>query len=312
MQETYRINKDFLWRRLHSLTGLFIALFLMEHLLVNSRAALLVGDDGWGFIKAVNEIHDLPYLPFLEFFLLGVPIVVHMYWGIVYLQSSAQNYYGSDMAKPILNTNLRNKAYTWQRITSWILLVGVIAHVVHMRFLEYPASAQVGETKNYMLRLSKDPGLETLAARLGFSLYDRQSIQDMNPETGIQNTAKTEDFRVFEQSEAQQRHWLEVLRSFHLKEQDVVAVTPSFGMAELLLIRETFKIPLMMALYTLFVLAACYHAFNGLWTFLIKWGITLTEKSQSIMKNISIALMVLIATWGLSAIWITYWINLKH
>ena len=99
----------------------------------------------------------LIYLLWKFFSTLGVPILIHMYWGIVYLNTSRQNYYNSDQSKPILNDNPRNKAYTWQRITSWILLVGVIAHVIHMRFLEYPASAPLGETKNYMVQLQRSP-----------------------------------------------------------------------------------------------------------------------------------------------------------
>jgi succinate dehydrogenase cytochrome b subunit len=287
MMETYRLyrmDKDFLWRRLHSLTGLFFALYLIEHLLVNSQAALLIGEDGSGFVRAVNHIHDLPYLIFLEIFLLGVPILIHMYWGIKYLYTSKQNYYGSDLSKPILNQNPRNRAYTWQRITSWVLLVGVIAHVVHMRFLEYPESAQVGGQKNYLVRVSMDSGLETLAARLGFHLYTKGSVKN-SPYN---------------------------LKDMPLKEHEAVAVTSSFGMAELLIVRNTFKMPMMIALYTIFVLSACYHGFNGLWTFMIKWGITLSERSQFIMKKVSTGIMVLVAIWGLSAIWLTYWINLKN
>jgi len=102
------------------------------------------------------------------------------------------------------------------------------------------------------------------------------------------------------------------VETYPLKEGEVIAVTPSFGMAELLLVRDTFKIPLMIALYTIFVLTACYHGFNGLWTFMVKWGITLSEKSQSNMRKVSVALMILVAFWGLSAIWVTYWINLKN
>jgi succinate dehydrogenase / fumarate reductase cytochrome b subunit len=289
------MNKDFLWRRLHSLTGLFIVLFLIEHLFVNSQAALLIGDDGLGFVKAANAIHDLPYLVFIEIFLLGVPILIHMYWGIMYLHTAQQNYYGKDAAKPILNENPRNRAYTWQRITSWILLVGIIAHVIHMRFIEYPTSAKMGETHNYMIRLKVDPGLASLSARLGFHLYDKKKIGNLK----IENSSKHAPLEP-------------ILESYSLPEGYVIAITPSFGMAELLLVRETFKMPLMIMLYTIFVLAASFHAFNGLWTFMIKWGMTLTERSQSLMKKAATALMILVAFWGLAAIWITYFINLNH
>lgn len=266
------IPMPFIWRRLHSLTGLFITLFLIQHLLVNSQAALFVGDDGWGFVKAVNNIHDLPYLPLLEIFLLGVPIFLHMLLGLKYLRTANQNAYGDQSGnKPYLPEYSRNKAYTWQRITSWILLFGIIAHVIQMRFVEYPTAVYKGPETEYFIRLKADEGLPSLANRLGFKI--------------ITPPDHTSD--------------------------EVIAVTSSFGMAELLIVRETFKMPLMIALYTIFVLAAAFHGFNGLWTFMVSWGVTLSERSQRGMLHVAQFLMVLIAFLGLAAIWGTYWINLK-
>jgi succinate dehydrogenase / fumarate reductase cytochrome b subunit len=94
-------------------------------------------------------------------------------------------------------------------------------------------------------------------------------------------------------------------------QNQVTALSPNFGTAVLLMVRETFKSPLMIFLYTVFVLAATFHAFNGLWTFMITWGITLTAASQQLMRKCAVVLMVLISFLGLAAIWATYWINLK-
>ncbi|KIA76522.1 hypothetical protein DB43_AD00010, partial [Parachlamydia acanthamoebae] len=54
-----------------------------------------------------------------------------------------------------------------------------------------------------------------------------------------------------------------------------------------------------------------YHGFNGLWTFMISWGVTLTALSQRYMRHLATALMVIVAFLGMAAIWGTYWINLK-
>ena len=83
-------------------------------------------------------------------------------------------------------------------------------------------------------------------------------------------------------------------------------MAPSFGIAELLMVRDTFKSPLMILLYTGLVLAACFHGFNGLWTFMISWGITLTARSQRLMRTLATGLMVLVTFLGLAAIWGTY------
>lgn len=313
METASTLPKSFIFRRLHSLTGVFLTLFLIEHLLVNSQAALLFGEDGKGFVAGVNAIHDLPYLPFVEIFLLGVPILLHMSWGVCYLFTSRQNYYGSDPSRPILSEYPRNRAYTWQRMTSWILLFGIIAHVVHMRFLEYPASASVATITSYMVPLKKDEGLDTLAARLGFLIYTPQMISELKQKAAEaipspQNSTNP----VWIQQQIEEKNWLAAVEKNKLKPGEVLAVATSFGMAELLIVRETFKMPLMIALYTIFVLSACFHGFNGLWTFMISWGVTLTALSQRIMLGFAYGLMALVAFWGLAAIWGTYWINLKH
>src|SRR5258708_7890118 len=128
----------FIWRRLQSFMGLWLVLFLIEHLFTNSQAALFFGDDGNGFVRAVNALKNLPYLSVIEVTLIGVPFLVHGGWGIYYLFTSKSNSWGNDGTRPYLPEYPRNHAYTWQRITSWILLIGIIAHVVDMRFIHYP------------------------------------------------------------------------------------------------------------------------------------------------------------------------------
>lgn len=274
------IPNAFIWRRAHSLTGLWLVLFLMEHLFTNSQAALLIGDDGNGFVNAVNVIKNLPYLPFIEICLLAIPLTIHAIWGVRYLFTAKYNVLPSDGSSPSLPNYRGNKAYTWQRITSWILLFGILAHVIQMRFINYPVEVKNGAERFYVIRLSKDEGLYSLSKRLGFSIV---------PYEQVKNFVK----------------WLPENNQLFITSQ-------SFGTVELLLVRDTFKNPLMLLLYTGLVLAACFHAFNGLWTFMITWGITLTERSQQCMRLFAIGLMTVISFMGLAAIWGTYWINLTH
>lgn len=281
------IPAPFLWKRLHSLTGLFFVLYLFEHLLVNSQAALWIGDDGSGFVEAVNAIHRLPFLPFIEIFLLGVPIALHTFLGIRYLMTSESNSSRGDGTKPSLPQYPRNHAYTWQRITSWILLFGLVFHVIHMRFMEYPTFAKDGSEHHYMVRLNEDAGLRDLSKRLDVQIYDAGQINASSP-------------------------WFTAVQKKPLQPGEVLAVASSFGSADLLVVRDTFKMPLMIAIYTIFVLAACFHGFNGLWTFMISWGINLTQRSQKLMRGLCNFLMLLVAFFGLAAIYGTYWINLKQ
>lgn len=309
------LPRAFIWRRLHSLTGLWLVGFLTLHLLANSQAALWFGDDASGFVKTVNGIHDLPYLYAIEIFFIAIPFLIHSIWGIEYFFTSKFNAFKTDGTTPSLSEYPRNHAYTWERITAWILLVGIVAHVIHMRFLEEPVSTQKGTDKYYMVRVGTDPGLYPLSARLGFELYDSSQIQqqkelylsqqhpiflDPSPQELIQL-----------QKDRQEGAWMAALEKRPLGEGEAIAVSKSYGMAELLMVRETFKQPVMLILYTLLVISTCFHAFNGFWTFLITWGITLSVRAQRTARCLSTVLMLLIIFLGLAAIWGTYWINLR-
>lgn len=285
------LPKAFIWRRWHSLTGLWLVGYLILHLFTNSQAALMVGEDAQGFIRAVNSIRELPFLPAIEIIFLAVPFLIHIYWGIIYLFNAKYNSYSSDGTKPSLPEYPRNHAYTWQRITSWILLVLITLHVIHMRFLEYPLSVHQDGKTFYLVRLNTDAGIQSVAKRFGVTLHNEErGFQEKHPE----------------------ETWLESFKSLPLGENQTVAVTPDFGTAELLMVRNTFQSPVMLFLYTVLVLSACFHAFNGLWTACIAWGVTLSPKSQRMMYKVAILLMIVVTFLGLAAIWGTYWVNLKN
>lgn len=205
------------------------------------------------------------------------------------MRTAKYNSFGDTGKTPYLPEYPRNRAYTWQRITSWLLIVGIIAHVVHMRFVEYPVTSFEDNKHAYMMRVSMDDGLYTLAERLGVKLLDHGQIPSMKSPEAAQ-----------------------ALQKRPLKPGEVIAMANDFGTAELLIVRDTFKSPLMIVLYTLLVLATCFHAFNGLWTFMISWGVTFTARAQRLMRSISTLLMTVFAFLGLAAVWLTYWINLKN
>jgi succinate dehydrogenase / fumarate reductase cytochrome b subunit len=330
-----RIPSAFIWRRLQSFTGFWLSGYLLFHLLTNSQAALLIGNDGKGFIHDVNSINNLPYLPLLEMLILGLPIIIHAVWGIKYAKEAKFNSFGNGQNEPTLPNYPRNKAYTWQRITSYILVFALIAHIVHMRFIERPIETQKGAQTYYMVRVNLDQGLYTLAPRLGVELYDKDQIQlqkdaalksgipedtlhsfvfslrDLFEKPVVKEDEKPQEL-VQEQKKFEEHQWVHALESKKLGKGQAIAVSKDIGTAMLLMLRETFKMPVMLVLYTLFVLIACFHGFNGLWTFLITWGVTLSQRTQDLFRKISYALMAFVAFLGLATVWLTYWINLKQ
>lgn len=254
-----RISTAFIWRRVHSLMGFWLVLYLILHLVTNSQAAVWLGAEGQGFVRMVNSLEELPYLHEIEVMLIAIPLGVHLIWGIGRLFQAKVNALPSNQ-KPSLKYE-RNVAYTLQRWSSWILLFGILGHVVQMRFLHMPEELEGG----YSVTITMDKGLRPLSDRLGVALHE--------------------------------------------KDEKIIAVADSPGKAMLLMVRDTFKSPIMAGLYTLFVLAAAFHAFNGFWTFLITWGVILSYRSQKAMIPVSVIGIVVLAFLGLAAIWGSYWIS---
>ncbi|MCB1181393.1 MAG: succinate dehydrogenase [Chlamydiia bacterium] len=272
-----RLPAAFIMRRVHSLLGLWLVIYLFEHLLVNSQLAFYFQDNGHGFIHMVNKIHELPYLKLIEIFLLAIPFLIHGSWGLLYLKTSKPNSHKTRGNIPNLSKYERNHAYTWQRWTSWILIVGIFAHVIHMRFVDSPHLIYQGIDHYYVTKVSVDPGLYNVVNQLNVTLVDQQEIAQ-----------------------------IETLKQRPLREGEVIAMSPNAGIAFLLVAREAFKNPLIVILYSILVLSAAFHGFNGLWTFLISWGITLTRRSQKILRYFCQGFMILVAIMGLAAAWGTY------
>jgi succinate dehydrogenase / fumarate reductase cytochrome b subunit len=327
------IPKTFIWRRLHSLMGLWFVLFLLEHLLTNSQAALWLGDNGKGFVNMVNAIHNLPYLEVIELSLLGVPILIHMVLGVKYLFSAKPNCGSSDGSTPYIPLP-RNRAYRWQRITSWILLFCLIGHVAKFRFWQYPETLPMGSETHYAVKVNLDEGLYTVADRLGVTLYDnaaiaheRKLLEERSGEKALLQEAKgdfwtgpkSEDYNSQKanflnsaQNYREQAAFVETLEKSHLSSGQVLAAAQDFGTASLLAVRNTFKNPIYIGLYTIFVLAACFHACNGFWTFLITWGWVLKMAAQRAWTTVAAVMMAVLIFLGLAAVWGTYWINLRY
>jgi len=60
--------------------------------------------------------------------------------------------------------------------------------------------------------------------------------------------------------------------------------------------------PFMLVFYIAGVLAATFHLSNGLWSFLVTWGLTQTPRSQTIVSYITIGIFLILSIIGLQAI----------
>lgn len=325
-----RFSREFISRRLQSLAGFVFLLFLIEHLFTNSQATLFVGDDGKGFIDAVNWIHSLPYLPVLEIVLIALPILVHTWWGIDRMVSAKFNSNSFDPHKSDGSTASlpysRNKAFTWQRITAVLLILLVALHILYMRFLKQPDAIPFGLFHEYVVKLKLDPGLYTIAPRLNLTLFDQQMIDQASgnlagqklpipPEPVYNRPEYNPDLAGFVRNEETldlEKRLMAYMKERRLESDEVYALSDNVGAAFLAVLRDTYKSIPMCTIYSIFVLISSFHACNGLWTFAITWGITLSEQSRRLIRLLSNLLMLLLAFFGLACIWGVYWINLRY
>lgn len=319
------ISREFIARRLHSLAGIAFLLFLCEHMFTNSQATLFLGDDGKGFVDAVNWIHSLPYLQVIELTFIALPLLVHTWWGVERMKQAKINSIPTD-GKTASLPYTRNIAFTWQRITSILLIVGLGLHIYYMRFHKEPHSEHYGVFSEHFVKVSVDPGLYTLAPRLNLMLFDKNMINhaegvlssqhlpilqeplferpSFNPDLA-QMTKNDERIQL-------EKRFVAAMKKLDPGSNEVVAMCDTFGTASLMVVRDTFKSVWLCIVYSLFVIMACFHGCNGLWTFAITWGVSLSERSRVRLRLVSNMLMALLMFFGLACIWGVYWINLRY
>lgn len=115
-------ESDFYLRRLHSLLGIIpVGLFVAQHLVINNFATR--GPEA--FNAASNFMGNLPFVLFLEWFIIYIPLMFHAFYG-VYIAFTAKNNvkrYGT----------FRNWMFMLQRITGVFLVVFIAWHIYQTR-----------------------------------------------------------------------------------------------------------------------------------------------------------------------------------
>lgn len=138
-------DREFLNRRLHSLLGIIpVGLFLVEHLVVNHFAT----KGASAFNAAAGFMGNLPFVHFLEVFLIFLPLLYHAVYGL-YIAFTAKN-----------NVSrfgfFRNWMFMLQRLTGVLTLIFVVWHVWETRI-----AAAFGADVNYdmMANILSNPAM---------------------------------------------------------------------------------------------------------------------------------------------------------
>lgn len=128
-------NREFVYRRLHSLLGVIpIGIFVMQHLVVNHFATEGVES----FNKAANFMGNLPFRYVLETVIIYLPILFHAIYGL-YIAFTAKNnasQYGF----------FRNWMFLLQRVSGVITLIFITWHVWETR-----VAAAFGNEVNFQM-----------------------------------------------------------------------------------------------------------------------------------------------------------------
>ncbi|HSA59569.1 MAG TPA: succinate dehydrogenase [bacterium] len=66
------------------------------------------------------------------------------------------------------------------------------------------------------------------------------------------------------------------------------------------LMRQKLAVPYWFWFYVVGVLAAVFHFSNGLWSFLVTWGLTVGRKAQQATSALTMGIFVVIALWSVS------------
>jgi len=118
-----KLSNTFLLRKLHQLTGIVpLGIFFLVHMYTNSTAM----DGPKVFNDHVQDIHNIPYLLFIEIFGIFLPLLYHSVYGILISAESKPN---------VLNYGYgRNWFYLFQRITGIFLFFFLFFHILNFRF----------------------------------------------------------------------------------------------------------------------------------------------------------------------------------
>src|SRR4029078_711395 len=118
-----RFSNTFLLRKLHQITGIVpLGVFFAVHMYTNSTAM----SGARVFNEHVQDIHNMPYLLFVETLGIFVPLLYHSVYGIIISREARPNIGSYSYA--------RNWFYLVQRISGAFLFFFLLFHILNFRF----------------------------------------------------------------------------------------------------------------------------------------------------------------------------------
>ncbi len=152
-----KLQSNFLLRRLHSLSGIVpIGGFLIFHLLANATAIESPGN----YNVMINFLRGLPFVEYIEWLVLFIPIGFHALYGILIYTTAKPNH--------LQYSHLENWRYILQRATGFVALFYIWYHIWQFKTVENLDYDYVAKALSGTQSLS---GLPTIPYLNPFSIY---------------------------------------------------------------------------------------------------------------------------------------------
>ena len=146
MSDQAKVSASFWLRRLHSLSGVIpIGAFLLEHMFTN--AYIMYGPAAYN--ERIEFLRGLPYLPFLEIILIGLPILYHALYGFYVWYTGKVNLSSYPYTK--------NYLYSLQRWTGLVVFAYILYHVYETRIMNAMYGTEVSYAR--MQEIVKNPAV---------------------------------------------------------------------------------------------------------------------------------------------------------
>jgi succinate dehydrogenase / fumarate reductase cytochrome b subunit len=153
-QQLARARRQFVLRRLHSLTGIFpIGAYLVAHIFLENSFVLAGGESFESLVRAIGGIPRQILLATEVVFIWG-PLLFHSAYGFVRVGQA-------ELDNPLRNDYLGAWLYTLQRLSGVVAFLFVGWHVWTTRMQYYFYGAEI--TYPFMQRLMTDP--------IGFTIF---------------------------------------------------------------------------------------------------------------------------------------------
>jgi succinate dehydrogenase / fumarate reductase, cytochrome b subunit len=153
-QQLTRARRQFVLRRLHSLTGIFpIGAYLVAHIFLENSFVLAGGESFESLVRAIGGIPRQILLATEVLFIWG-PLLFHSAYGFVRVGQA-------ELDNPLRNDYLGAWLYTLQRLSGVVAFLFVGWHVWTTRMQFYFYGAEI--TYPFMQRLMTDP--------IGFTIF---------------------------------------------------------------------------------------------------------------------------------------------